>query len=151
MYFIPYRQLDQQRLVVSFEKVKLTNNESDQTGQIILNSMHKFQPRIHLVIVSDQWNASHGIDLQRMKHKTFVFDLTAFTAVTAYQNQLVSKLFKITKNVSFPQQQKIIINCINFSNIQIFESKIKICIFGTKIQKGFMNISLALCARNVVK
>ena len=117
MYFIPYRQLDQQRLVVSFEKVKLTNNESDQTGQIILNSMHKFQPRIHLVIVSDQWNASHGIDLQRMKHKTFVFDLTAFTAVTAYQNQLVSKLFKITKNVSFPQQQKIIINCIHFSNI----------------------------------
>ena len=76
--------------MVSFEKVKLTNNESDQTGQIILNSMHKFQPRIHLVIVSDQWNASHGIDLQRMKHKTFVFDLTAFTAVTAYQNQLVS-------------------------------------------------------------
>ena len=90
IYFIPCRQLDQQRLVVSFEKVKLTNNESDQTGQIILNSMHKFQPRIHLVIVSDQWNASHGIDLQRMKHKTFVFDLTAFTAVTAYQNQLVS-------------------------------------------------------------
>ena len=88
--FILNRQLDQQRLVVSFEKVKLTNNESDQTGQIILNSMHKFQPRIHLVIVSDQWNASHGIDLQRMKHKTFVFDLTAFTAVTAYQNQLVS-------------------------------------------------------------
>ena len=85
------RQLDQQRLVVSFEKVKLTNNETDGTGQIILNSMHKFQPRIHLVIVSDQWNASHGIDLQRMKHKTFVFDLTAFTAVTAYQNQLVSQ------------------------------------------------------------
>ena len=59
--------------------------------QIILNSMHKFQPRIHLVMVSDEWNASHGIDLTGgMKHKTFIFDLTAFTAVTAYQNQLVS-------------------------------------------------------------
>ena len=54
--------------------------------------MHKFQPRIHLVIVSDQWNASHGIDLTGMRHKTFIFDLTAFTAVTAYQNQLVRKI-----------------------------------------------------------
>ena len=90
-----YRQLDQQRLVVSFEKVKLTNNETDKTGQIILNSMHKFQPRIHLVIVSEQWNASHGIDLAKMKHKTFTFDLTTFTAVTAYQNQLVNYLKNI--------------------------------------------------------
>ena len=89
MVFKICSQLDQQRLVVSFEKVKLTNNETDKTGQIILNSMHKFQPRIHLVIVSDHWNASHGIDLSRTKHKTFTFDLTAFTAVTAYQNQLV--------------------------------------------------------------
>ena len=64
--------------------------------QIILNSMHKFQPRIHLVMVSDEWNASHGIDLTGgMKHKTFIFDLTAFTAVTAYQNQLVSMIYHI--------------------------------------------------------
>ena len=63
--------------------------------QIVLNSMHKFQPRIHLVVVSDEWNASHGIDLTGMKHKTFIFDLTAFTAVTAYQNQLVSTIYHI--------------------------------------------------------
>lgn len=87
------KQLDGKSL--SFEKVKLTNNEADKTGQIILNSMHKFQPRIHLVIVTQQWNASHGIDLTRMRHKTFIFDLTAFTAVTAYQNQLVNKHFPL--------------------------------------------------------
>ena len=64
--------------------------------QIILNSMHKFQPRIHLVMVGDEWNTSHGIDLTGgMKHKTFIFDITAFTAVTAYQNQLVSTIYHI--------------------------------------------------------
>ncbi|GIY54084.1 t-box transcription factor TBX20 [Caerostris extrusa] len=35
--------------VVSFEKVKLTNNEMDKQGHIVLNSMHRYQPRIHLV------------------------------------------------------------------------------------------------------
>ncbi|VDM38202.1 unnamed protein product [Toxocara canis] len=35
--------------VISFEKAKLTNNEVDKTGHLILNSMHKYQPRIHIV------------------------------------------------------------------------------------------------------
>ncbi|XP_068613375.1 T-box transcription factor TBX20 [Brachionichthys hirsutus] len=35
--------------MVSFEKVKLTNNELDQHGHIILNSMHKYQPRVHII------------------------------------------------------------------------------------------------------
>ena len=53
--------------------------------------MHKFQPRIHLVLVDDLWNSSYGstLDLRKVKHKTFTFELTSFTAVTAYQNQLV--------------------------------------------------------------
>ena len=33
-------------------QVKLTNNELDKSGQIVLNSMHKFQPRVHLVLVA---------------------------------------------------------------------------------------------------
>ena len=106
----PFSIRGDQRLSVSFEKVKLTNNESDKTGQvcwltcsssviaklmfwsslqIILNSMHKFQPRIHLVLVDDLWNGSYPLDLRKVKHKTFTFELTSFTAVTAYQNQLV--------------------------------------------------------------
>ena len=51
--------------------------------------MHKFQPRVHLVLFSKA--NRHLTDLEKEKHKTFVFPETAFTAVTAYQNQLVSQ------------------------------------------------------------
>ena len=83
------------RQVVSFEKIKLTNNELDKSGQIILNSMHKFQPRIRLVLTNKP--NRHLTSLDNEKHKTFVFPETAFTAVTAYQNQLITKL-KIDSN-----------------------------------------------------
>uniref|UniRef100_A0A1I8NRF5 T-box domain-containing protein n=1 Tax=Stomoxys calcitrans TaxID=35570 RepID=A0A1I8NRF5_STOCA len=84
--------------VVSFEKVKLTNNEMDKSGQIVLNSMHRYQPRIHLVRLSHgQSIPNNPKDLQEMDHKTFVFPETVFTAVTAYQNQLITKL-KIDSN-----------------------------------------------------
>ena len=58
--------------------------------QIILNSMHKFQPRIHLILLPKDVGALD--DWKRSKHKTFIFPETIFTAVTAYQNQLVSKV-----------------------------------------------------------
>ena len=47
----PFSSDQLSKQIVSFEKVKLTNNELDKTGQIVLNSMHKFQPRIHLVLL----------------------------------------------------------------------------------------------------
>lgn len=60
--------------------------------------MHRYQPRIHLV------RLPHGRsipitpnELQELDHKTFVFPETVFTAVTAYQNQLITKL-KIDSN-----------------------------------------------------
>ncbi|XP_052853443.1 T-box protein H15 isoform X2 [Drosophila gunungcola] len=84
--------------VVSFEKVKLTNNEMDKSGQVVLNSMHRYQPRIHLVRLSHgQSMPGNPKELQDMDHKTFVFPETVFTAVTAYQNQLITKL-KIDSN-----------------------------------------------------
>nr|NP_001285627.1 H15, isoform B [Drosophila melanogaster]AHN54142.1 H15, isoform B [Drosophila melanogaster] len=84
--------------VVSFEKVKLTNNEMDKSGQVVLNSMHRYQPRIHLVRLSHgQSIPGSPKELQDMDHKTFVFPETVFTAVTAYQNQLITKL-KIDSN-----------------------------------------------------
>ena len=84
------------RQVVSFEKIKLTNNELDKSGQIILNSMHKFQPRIHLVLTNkSNRNLSN---IEKEKHKTFVFPETAFTAVTAYQNQLVRTMIISLQN-----------------------------------------------------
>ncbi|XP_017860268.1 PREDICTED: T-box protein H15 [Drosophila arizonae] len=84
--------------VISFEKVKLTNNEMDKNGQIVLNSMHRYQPRIHLVRLSHgQSIPSNPKELQELDHKTYVFSETVFTAVTAYQNQLITKL-KIDSN-----------------------------------------------------
>ncbi|XP_013786256.2 T-box transcription factor TBX20-like [Limulus polyphemus] len=89
-------QLEKQ--VISFEKVKLTNNEKDNQGHIILNSMHKYQPRIHLVkLRSDLSNLLPITDLEAERSRTYIFSETVFIAVTAYQNQLVTKL-KIDSN-----------------------------------------------------
>ncbi len=111
----PFNVNQLRKQIISFEKVKLTNNELDKSGQvrisffvitwylrnsrrcstcvnkplqIILNSMHKFQPRIHLVPCR-QGRMRIG-EIAREMRKTFVFPETAFMAVTAYQNQLVS-------------------------------------------------------------
>lgn len=124
------------RQVISFEKVKLTNNEMDKSGHIILNSMHKYQPRVHLIELKStlppqqsplqqlpSLNGTHSTSKmsspggapsrfnqqqaqQQQKpqpqldiegYRTFVFPETVFTAVTAYQNQLITKM-KIDKN-----------------------------------------------------
>ncbi|CAG9771683.1 unnamed protein product [Ceutorhynchus assimilis] len=91
----PYSGEQLRKQVVSFEKVKLTNNEMDKNGQIVLNSMHRYQPRIHIV----KWREHSGpiTDLEQEQYRTFVFPETVFTAVTAYQNQLITKL-KIDSN-----------------------------------------------------
>lgn len=54
--------------------------------------MHKYQPRIHLVKRPDG-ASGQIIDLDNEEYKTFIFPETVFTAVTAYQNQLVSSHF----------------------------------------------------------
>jgi len=62
--------------------------------QIILNSMHKYQPRIHLLKLRSRTTIVDYEQIVKESQsdnnvKTFVFKETAFTAVTAYQNQLV--------------------------------------------------------------
>lgn len=52
--------------------------------QIIVNSMHKYQPRFHVVESDDISN------LDWENFKTFIFPGTQFTTVTAYQNDKVS-------------------------------------------------------------
>ncbi|OAF64856.1 putative T-box protein 11 [Intoshia linei] len=76
---------------VSFHKMKLTNNIADRQGFSILNSMHKYHPRVHIVKVSDYMNTVYG------SFRTYVFPETTFIAVTAYQNDKVTKL-KINNN-----------------------------------------------------
>lgn len=76
---------------VTFYKLKLTNNISDKHGFTILNSMHKYQPRFHIVRAND---------IMRLPYCTFftyVFPETQFIAVTAYQNEKITKL-KIDNN-----------------------------------------------------
>ena len=76
---------------VQFQKVKLTNNNLDQQGHIVLNSMHKFQPRIHIVAANDLLALHWGA------YNTFTFSQTKFLAVTAYQSERITQL-KINNN-----------------------------------------------------
>ena len=58
--------------------------------------MHKFQPRVYLVLRRDG-NCGPVTDIEKEEFRTFVFPETQFTAVTAYQNQCITKL-KIESN-----------------------------------------------------
>lgn len=58
--------------------------------QLILNSMHKYQPRVHIIRKRD--HTASVINLKSEEMKTFTFSETNFIGVTAYQNQLVSFL-----------------------------------------------------------
>ncbi|KAK3084510.1 hypothetical protein FSP39_014583 [Pinctada imbricata] len=79
--------------VVSFDKLKLTNNLMDDNGHIILNSMHKYQPRFHVVYVNPK---SEDCSITE-NFKTYIFPESKFMAVTAYQNHRITQL-KIASN-----------------------------------------------------
>uniref|UniRef100_A0A8D0GTU8 T-box transcription factor 19 n=1 Tax=Sphenodon punctatus TaxID=8508 RepID=A0A8D0GTU8_SPHPU len=66
---------------VSFSKVKLTN-KLNGSGQIMLNSLHKYEPQIHIVCVG----GPHRMVMNCS------FPETQFIAVTAYQNEEITAL-----------------------------------------------------------
>ena len=76
------------RINIWLKIVQVVNNKwflfffscSEQT---ILNSMHKYQPRFHLVRANDI------LKLPYSTFRTYVFKETEFIAVTAYQNEKV--------------------------------------------------------------
>lgn len=68
---------------VGFSKVKLSN-KLNGSGQIMLNSLHKYEPRIHVIRVGGQ-------DKQTLIG-SFSFSETQFIAVTAYQNEDITQL-----------------------------------------------------------
>ncbi|KAF0882044.1 EOMES protein, partial [Crocuta crocuta] len=85
------------RQEISFGKLKLTNNKganNNSTQMIVLQSLHKYQPRLHIVEVTED-----GVeDLNEpSKTQTFTFSETQFIAVTAYQNTDITQL-KIDHN-----------------------------------------------------
>ncbi|XP_078088016.1 T-box transcription factor TBX19-like [Mustelus asterias] len=71
---------------ISFSKVKLTN-KANTGGQVILNSLHKYKPQVHIVRVGGP----------RRMISNHSFPETQFIAVTAYQNEEVTTL-KIKNN-----------------------------------------------------
>ncbi|XP_060129539.1 MAX gene-associated protein isoform X3 [Zootoca vivipara] len=74
---------------VSFYNLKLTSNTLDQEGHIILHSMHRYLPRLHLVPAD---KATEVIQLNGHDVHTFIFPQTEFFAVTAYQNIQITQL-----------------------------------------------------------
>lgn len=56
---------------------------------IVLQSLHKYQPRLHIVEVKEDGSEDPFLS---SKTQTFVFPETQFIAVTAYQNADVSQL-----------------------------------------------------------
>ncbi|XP_040267666.1 MAX gene-associated protein-like isoform X4 [Bufo bufo] len=74
---------------VSFYKLKLTNNILDQEGHIILHSMHRYLPRLHVVPAE---KSPEVIQLNGPDVHTFTFPQTEFIAVTAYQNFQITQL-----------------------------------------------------------
>ncbi|XP_042315540.1 T-box transcription factor TBX19 [Sceloporus undulatus] len=69
------------KAVVSFSKVKLTN-KLNGNGQIMLNSLHKYEPQVHIVRVG----GPHRMVMNCS------FPETQFIAVTAYQNEEITAL-----------------------------------------------------------
>eukprot|EP00063_Salmo_salar_P018596 XP_013993431.1 PREDICTED: T-box transcription factor TBX6L-like isoform X2 [Salmo salar] len=60
-------------------------------GEVVLHSMHKYQPRLHIVLSPDLHSPLLGNYLR------FTFPEAAFIVVTAYQNSEITKL-KIDNN-----------------------------------------------------
>ncbi|KAF7227749.1 T-box transcription factor TBX22 isoform X1 [Nothobranchius furzeri] len=85
------------RQVINFDRVKLTNNEMDDKGHIILQSMHKYKPRVHVIVHDPRMDLSQIQSLPAEGVHSFSFPETEFTTVTAYQNQQITKL-KIDRN-----------------------------------------------------
>ncbi|XP_024409484.2 T-box transcription factor TBX19 isoform X2 [Desmodus rotundus] len=66
---------------ISFSKVKLTN-KFNGGGQIMLNSLHKYEPQVHIVRVGGAHRMVTNCS----------FPETQFIAVTAYQNEEITAL-----------------------------------------------------------
>uniref|UniRef100_A0A8C5DE53 T-box domain-containing protein n=1 Tax=Gouania willdenowi TaxID=441366 RepID=A0A8C5DE53_GOUWI len=69
------------KAAVTFNKVKLTN-KANTGGQIMLNSLHKYEPQLHIVCVGSRHRLVCNVS----------FKETQFIAVTAYQNEEITAL-----------------------------------------------------------
>ncbi|XP_029966803.1 uncharacterized protein mgab isoform X2 [Salarias fasciatus] len=80
--------------LVSFYKLKLTNNFQDRDkDHIILHSLHRYIPRLHVIPVpQDIGPTAGGPVVMGPESMTFTFPQTLFMAVTYYQNLRITQL-----------------------------------------------------------
>ncbi|XP_036006672.1 MAX dimerization protein MGA a isoform X2 [Fundulus heteroclitus] len=74
---------------VSFYRLKLTDDISDQEGNIILHPMHRYLPQLYLVQAD---TAVEDFRLNGPNVLTFTFPQTEFITVTSYQNPQFTQL-----------------------------------------------------------
>ncbi|XP_047430369.1 MAX gene-associated protein [Mugil cephalus] len=97
-HYSPCKGSEWMSSLVSFYKLKLTNNSQDQDGHIILHSMHRYIPRLHVIPVPDGVvPTSDKPVVMGPESITFTFPQTEFMAVTTYQNFQITQL-KINHN-----------------------------------------------------
>ncbi|XP_063789084.1 T-box protein VegT-like [Pseudophryne corroboree] len=75
---------------IGFSKIRLTNNTLSQGGQIVLQSMHRYFLRLHVIPTSHSGSPPRPVS-------SVSFPETSFIAVTSYQNSRLS-LLKIEEN-----------------------------------------------------
>lgn len=91
--FSPLTGAEWMNMLISFKKLKLTNNNSDQEGNIILHSLHRYIPRLHVIPVPD--NVTPTTDqpvVMGPESMTFTFPQTEFMTVTTYQNFRITQM-----------------------------------------------------------
>ena len=78
---------------ISFHKLKVqtSNFYEEYSGHTVLNSQHRYQPRVHVVQCNDIYR------VPQCPFKTFIFPETAFFAVTTYQSTNITEM-KIANN-----------------------------------------------------
>lgn len=121
---------------VSFYKVKLTNDSTDQEGCMLLRPMHRYQPRLHIVPVDPDSEGTIALDNPNVK--IFSFPQTEFYAVTSYQNPQITQL-KIDCNpfaMAFREDTQ---------SIHLLQDKLRLC---SSVGKHFQSPLLSL-ARNL--
>lgn len=97
-HYSPCRGAEWMSCLVSFYKLKLTNNFQDQDGHMILHSMHRYIPRLHVIPLPDgDLPSADKPVVVGPESLTFTFPQTEFMAVTTYQNFRITQL-KINHN-----------------------------------------------------
>ncbi|RLU27539.1 hypothetical protein DMN91_001343 [Ooceraea biroi] len=117
--------------MINFSKLKLTNNIVDHRTNVVLTSMHKYVPQIWIIRCD---NAKNLNELFSHPSSSFIFRETEFIAVTAYQNENITKL-KIDNNPfakgfretgqsrckrKYPQMDS---ECINYTHTQAHDEE----------------------------